>query len=103
MPTSRKFNLSSDEEIVSAYEFEPIQGYPMLNWKGKQPFRSTQYYPAQIKELHGAETNGWRNKLYWGDNLQVMSHLLKHFRGKVKLIYIDPPFDSGIDSRKTLK
>ncbi|MDT7807438.1 MAG: hypothetical protein QOJ70_1251 [Acidobacteriota bacterium] len=103
MPTARKFNLSSDEEIVSAYEFEPIQGYPMLNWKGKQPFRSTQYYPAQIKELHGVETNGWRNKLYWGDNLQVISHLLKHFRGKVKLIYIDPPFDSGIDYRKTIK
>ena len=38
--------------------------------------------------------DGWRNKIFWGDNLQVMSHLLKEFRGKIDLIYIDPPFDS---------
>ena len=82
---------------VEDFEFEPIQGYPMLRWKGKRPFTSTQYYPAQHKETYGPEVNGWRNKIYWGDNLQVMSHLLKEFRGKVKLIYIDPPFDSKAD------
>lgn len=32
-----------------------------------------------------------------------MSHLLKKFRGKVKLIYIDPPFDSKADYKKTIK
>jgi len=82
---------------VEKYEFEPIKGYPMLNWRGKRPFTSTQYYPAQLKEIHGEEVDGWRNKIYWGDNLQVMSHLLKQFRGKVDLIYIDPPFDSKAD------
>lgn len=82
---------------VEKYEFEPIKGYPMLNWRGKRPFTSTQYFPAQLKEVHGDEVDGWRNKLFWGDNLQVMSHLLKTYRGKVKLIYIDPPFDSGAD------
>lgn len=82
---------------VEKYEFEPIKGYPMLNWRGKRPFTSTQYFPAQLKEIHGEELDGWRNKLFWGDNLQVMSHLLKTYRGKVKLIYIDPPFDSGAD------
>lgn len=82
---------------VEKYEFEPIKGYPMLNWRGKRPFTSTQYYPAQLKEVHGEEVDGWRNKIFWGDNLQVMSHLLKTYRGKVKLIYIDPPFDSGAD------
>jgi adenine-specific DNA-methyltransferase len=82
---------------VEKYEFEPIKGYPMLNWRGKRPFTSTQYFPAQLKEIHGEELDGWRNKLFWGDNLQVMSHLLKAYRGKVKLIYIDPPFDSGAD------
>ena len=76
---------------VEKYEFEPIKGYPMLNWRGKRPFTSTQYYPAQLKEVHGEEVDGWRNKIFWGDNLQVMSHLLKEFRGKVDLIYIDPP------------
>lgn len=82
---------------VEEYEFEPIKGYPMLRWQGKRPFTSTQYYPAQHKETYGSEVNGWRNKIYWGDNLQVMSHLLREYRGKVKLIYIDPPFDSKAD------
>ena len=87
---------------VEKYEFEPIKGYPMLNWRGKRPFTSTQYYPAQLKEIHGEEVDGWRNKIFWGDNLQVMSHLLKKFRGKVDLIYIDPPFDSRADYRKSI-
>lgn len=85
---------------VERYEFEPIKGYPMLNWRGKRPFTSTQYYPAQLKEVHGEEVDGWRNKIFWGDNLQVMSHLLKEFRGKVDLIYIDPPYDSNANYSK---
>ncbi|MGP9631994.1 DNA methyltransferase [Halomonas sp. AOP43-A1-21] len=85
---------------IGKYEFEPIKGYPMLNWRGKRPFTATQYYPAQLKEIHGEEVDGWRNKIFWGDNLQVMSHLLKDLRGKVNLIYIDPPFDSGADYKK---
>jgi DNA modification methylase len=40
---------------------------------------------------------GWKNKLIWGDNLLVMSSLLEKFAGKVDLIYIDPPFDTGAD------
>lgn len=87
---------------VDDYQFEPIKGYPMLNWRGKRPFTSTQYYPAQLKEVHGEEVDGWRNKIYWGDNLQVMSHLLKEFRGKVDLVYIDPPFDSKADYKKKI-
>ncbi len=91
-----------DETNVEGYEFEPIQGYPMLHWKGKRPFRSTQFYPAQLREVYGEPVNGWRNKIYWGDNLQVMSHLLKNFRGKIQLIYIDPPFDSKAQYKKKL-
>lgn len=85
------------------YLFEPIKGYPMLNWQGKRPFRSTQYYPAQLKEQHGAPVDGWMNEIYWGDNLQVMSHLLKKHRGKVQLICIDPPFDSKADYKKRIE
>jgi site-specific DNA-methyltransferase (adenine-specific)/adenine-specific DNA-methyltransferase len=84
------------------FKFEPIKGYPMLNWKGKRPFTSTRYYPAQLKEQHGEAVNGWLNKIFWGDNLQVMSHLLREFRGKVDLIYIDPPFDSKADYKKKI-
>jgi len=36
--------------------------------------------------------------LFHGDNKEVLAHLLANgFRGKLKLIYIDPPFDSGAD------
>ena len=92
----------ADREIVDGYRFEPIRGQPMLRWAGKRPFTSTQYFPAQEKERHGEETDGWMNELYWGDNLQVMSHLLKKYRGRVNLIYIDPPFDSKADYKKTI-
>ena len=88
---------------VEKYEFEPIKGYPMLNWRGKRPFTATQFYPAQLKEVHGEEVDGWRNKIFWGDNLQVMSHLLKQFRGKIDLIYIDPPYDSKAEYKKKIK
>jgi adenine-specific DNA-methyltransferase len=89
---------------VENYTFEPIpiRGYPILKWDGKRPFTSTQYYPAQHKETHGPEMDDWRNKIYWGDNLQVMSHLLKEYRGKVKLVYIDPPFDSKADYKRAI-
>ena len=87
---------------VEGYEFEPIRGQPMLRWAGKRPFTSTQYFPAQEKERYGDETDGWMNELYWGDNLQVMSHLLKKYRGRVNLIYIDPPFDSKADYKKRI-
>ena len=61
------------------FEFDKrptIKGYPELRWTGKRPYESTQYYPAQLRERYGEETNGWINKIFWGDNLQVMSHLL---------------------------
>ena len=88
------------------FEFDKrptIKGYPELRWTGKRPYESTQYYPAQLRERYGEETNGWINKIFWGDNLQVMSHLLKEYRGKIDLIYIDQPFDSKADYKKKIK
>ena len=88
------------------FEFDKrptIKGYPELRWTGKRPYESTQYYPAQLRERYGEETNGWINKIFWGDNLQVMSHRLKEYRGKIDLIYIDPPFDSKSDYKKKIK
>ena len=89
-----------------SFEFESrktIKGYPELHWTGKRPYRSTVYYPAQLKEVYGEAKDNWLNKIFWGDNLQVMSHLLKDYRGKIDLIYIDPPFDSKADYKKKIK
>ncbi len=95
--------LDTSLERVDEYKFEPIKGYPMLNWKGKKPFKGTKYFPAELKEAHGQDVNGWLNKIFWGDNIQVMSHLLKEYRGQINLVYIDPPFDSKADYKKKIK
>lgn len=92
-----------DEQLT--FEFEQrktIKGYPELHWTGKRPYTSTQYYPAQLKESFGKTKDGWMNKIFWGDNLQIMSHMLREYRGKIDLIYIDPPFDSKADYKKTI-
>lgn len=93
-----------DEQLTFEFEQRPtIKGFPELRWTGKRPYRSTQYYPAQLRESYGEEQNGWINKIFWGDNLQVMSHLLKKYRGKIDLIYIDPPFDSKADYKRKIE
>jgi site-specific DNA-methyltransferase (adenine-specific) len=93
----------SEQLTFEFKERSTIKGFPELRWTGKRPYRSTQYYPAQLRERYGEERDGWINRIYWGDNLQVMSHLLKEFRGQVDLIYIDPPFDSKAEYKKTVK
>lgn len=95
---------SATQGELFEFESQPvIKGYPELRWTGKRPYRSTQYYPAQLKESFGEPKDGWMNKIFWGDNLQVMSHMLKEYRGKIDLIYIDPPFDSKADYKKKIK
>ena len=53
----------------------------------------------------GNGSDGWMNRLIYGDNLHAMAALLAgdeqtpSLRGKVDLIYIDPPFDSKADYR----
>jgi DNA modification methylase len=95
--------MATEQELFELKPIRPIKGFPELHWTGKRPYVSTQYFPAQLKECYGEEQNGWINKLYWGDNLWVMSHLLKEFRGKIDLIYIDPPFDDKADYKKKIE
>lgn len=107
MPIQQKLAIVNPNEKVEDMSFDlskpcPIKGYPELRWAGKRPFTSTHYYPAQLKERYGDPVDGWMNRIYWGDNLQVMSHLLKEFRSKVDLVYIDPPFDSKADYKKNI-
>lgn len=94
------------DEQTMMFEFAQrptIKGFPELRWTGKRPYRSTQYYPAQLRETYGQERDGWINKFFWGDNLQVMSHMLKEYRGRITLIYIDPPFDSKADYKRKVE
>ena len=96
----------NEQLTIDTYEFEQrptIKGFPELHWTGKRPFRSTQYFPVQLRERYGEDKDGWINKIFWGDNLQVMSHMLKRYRGQIDLIYIDPPFDSKADYKKKIE
>lgn len=100
--------IPAEPEQTEFFEVEtsrpdPQRGFPELWWKGKRPFNGVHYYPAQHKESHGDAVDGWRNQLYWGDNLQVMGHLLRKFRGQIDLVYIDPPFDSGANYTRTIR
>jgi len=45
----------------------------------------------------GFREEAWRNRLIWGDKKYVLPSLLSEFAGRVNLIYIDPPFDTGAD------
>jgi len=44
-----------------------------------------------------AHRDDFRNRLIWGDNKLVLGSLGQEFRGKIDLIYIDPPFDLSAD------
>lgn len=85
------------------------KGRAYINWFGKKPIDTALFYPAQLVEKTVASSEikdlefskleqNWHNLLFHGDNKEVLSTLLTSgFRGKIDLIYIDPPFDSGAD------
>ncbi|WP_339583254.1 site-specific DNA-methyltransferase [Aquabacterium sp. G14] len=104
-------NIKKPKDVTVA----KAKGRPMLTWVGKKPLARVKAYPAQAIEqfdaaagqpvtLQEVDWSDWPKDLphsgllYHGDNKDVLAHLLANgFRGKVKLIYIDPPFDSGAD------
>ena len=80
----------------------------MLHWVGKRPIDTISNYPAQLVETYNVENpekeptyekfKDGPNLLFHGDNKEILSTLLvQGFRGKIDLIYIDPPFASGAD------
>lgn len=89
-------------------KIKPGKGRPMLHWVGKRPIDTVTNYPAQLIDAYNVENpekeptyNGFKdgpNLLFHGDNKEILSTLLvQGFRGKIDLIYIDPPFASGAD------
>jgi DNA modification methylase len=69
--------------------------------------------PLQIEKNYNGERkkfkDGWRNMIVFGDNLQFLKTLFKNedplvknkVKGKIKLIYIDPPFATDSDFKNT--
>ena len=80
---------------------------PTLNWIGKDkvvnhhlevPFHVLErQYSFDAKGRH-AEDNGSENMIIHGDNLLALKSLLPKYEGKIKCIYIDPPYNTGNES-----
>lgn len=68
----------------------PFQTVETINESVQERQRTLEIFAA------GRETE-WRNRLIWGDKKYILPSLLPEFAGKVSLIYIDPPFDTGAD------
>ena len=70
---------------------------PILNWLGKDKvINHHQEVPYRVLEksyTHGAENSG--NMIIHGDNLDALKALLPKYEGRVKCIYIDPPYNTG--------
>jgi adenine-specific DNA-methyltransferase len=73
-----------------------------LNWHGKRAARQLALTPSigtlrpypDERALIGTAS---QNVMIEGDNLEVLKLLQKSYAGKVKLIYIDPPYNTGQD------
>lgn len=90
---SRKKNLFNEIKLVypgKQDERSIIKETPILNIKAVKTFK--RYY-----DLDGS----WSNMLIFGENLSVLRTLMEdsNIRGKVRLIYIDPPFSTGEEYR----
>lgn len=77
---------------------------PVLNWIGKDkvvnhhlevPYQTlSRVYSFDEAGRHEAD-NGSGNKIIHGDNLAALKSLLPEYEGRVKCIYIDPPYNTG--------
>ena len=86
--------LLGDESVLD--EGEERYG---LNWHGKKKARQIALTPSTGTLLPCPEESvGWdttQNLFIEGDNLEVLKLLQKSYANKVKMIYIDPPYNTG--------
>lgn len=78
---------------------------PTLNWIGKEkvishhqdvPYRVLEHkYGFKTNKGEQTEPTDSGNKIIHGDNLEALKSLLPEYEGKVKCIYIDPPYNTG--------
>ena len=84
-----------DEEIVAG---EEKYG---LNWAGKSNafklIRTPSVGTLTPQEKESKDWDKTENLFIEGDNLEVLKLLQKHYREKIKMIYIDPPYNTGKD------
>lgn len=77
---------------------------PTLSWIGKEkvvnhhlevPYHVLEHQYSYDEDGEHAEDNGSGNMIIHGDNLLALKSLLLQYAGKIKCIYIDPPYNTG--------
>ncbi|ELA09610.1 type iii restriction-modification system methyltransferase [Moraxella macacae 0408225] len=77
--------------------------YYNLNWLGKSYAKILKDQPPEtllsedIKHNQQPENQNSQNVLIQGDNLEVLKHLKHAYKSQIKMIYIDPPYNTGSD------
>lgn len=71
---------------------------PFLDWVNKnqavQSISQVPYHILQLQSIHGDALAAQENLIIEGDNLQALKALLPFYSGKVKCIFIDPPYNT---------
>ncbi|HCF7935821.1 TPA: site-specific DNA-methyltransferase [Klebsiella michiganensis] len=90
-------------EIIKSSDVELSKESYSLNWLGKSYARLLANLPpktllSEDKDHNQREENkNSQNLLIKGDNLEVLKHMINAYSEKVKMIYIDPPYNTGSD------
>lgn len=100
--TSGRFLLEKFQAEIAQHTDISREFYSM-NWLGKSYAKLLRNLPpetllAEDVEHNSKEENAHsQNVLIQGDNLEVLKHLKNAYRNSVKMIYIDPPYNTGSD------
>jgi adenine-specific DNA-methyltransferase len=94
-------NLDVLKQLVGDQTVTDIEEKYGMNWHGKRRAKQIALTPSTgTLRPCPAESVDWettQNIMIEGDNLEVLKLLQKSYSGKVKLIYIDPPYNTGKD------
>lgn len=96
------FDLDKFKGQLKEYNINELSDGYQLNFIGKDYARrqagempSTVIVPDE--EQNNGEGKDSKNLFFTGDNLEVLRHLRNNYAGKIDVIYIDPPYNTGED------
>lgn len=96
-----KINWETLREALGDILEDESQEHFGLFWPGKREARRLAAMPSKgtlIPQLgEGVDEENTHNLFIEGDNLEVLKLLQKSYAGRVKMIYIDPPYNTGND------
>lgn len=95
-----KIDVTKLQELLSTDAADPTERFGLF-WPGKKrSLRAAQEPTTATLRPDFENSKDWdttKNVFIEGDNLEVLKILQKHYHNKVKLIYIDPPYNTGKD------